>query len=223
MNYSAPLLVVPAWTPMPKQTRYPKTGTYDVSDFAYLGGVIGLNPQGDVSRGVITCFWTLDAAGSQIVGVSGWHLSSLIVSLDQLRRPNLGPYLFLTYETFRGSNPLAATLFGTNCGSPVPSWPGDTILISEAHQPLASNANVTWYPDDYFAGPVRLYLDAPAGVTLTLYGADLTDQFWPLDTLTAGSVTTITPMGTWFVVVSNATAEPITYSVSATPLLAGML
>lgn len=218
-----PFLQLSAWTNVAHTTRYPAAGTFDVSDFPYVGGVIGLNPLGDVSHGVATFFWTSDASGLNIVGVQGMNLSSLIVSLNQLRLPNLGPYLYLTYQPVLGSNPVSATLFGVKSGMPLPEWPGDTILIDERDQPLAPHADTTWYPDDYFAGPVRLYLAAPEGVTVTVYGADLLDQFWPLDALTNGSLTTIAPMGTWLVVVSNSTSGSVTYTVSATPLVAGVI
>lgn len=218
-----PVLQLSAWTNISQMTRYPAVGTYNVSSAKYVGGVIGLNPLGPLSHGIVTFFWSSDAAGEQIVGVQGMNLSSQIVSLNQLKVPNLGPYLYLTYQPIIGPNALAVNLFGTNIGTILPEWPGDTILIDEKNQTLAPETATAIYPCDYFAGPVRLSLMAPAGVTVTLYGADLTDHFWPLESLTNGSATTITPMGTWLVVVSNATSGSITYTIAATPLLAGVM
>jgi hypothetical protein len=220
-NYAPSFLQISAWTSIGAKTRYPASGTFDLSNYGYIGGIIGLNPSGDLSHGVVTFFWTSDTAGQQIVGVQGMNLSSLIVSTNQLRLPNQGPYLYITYQPFLGPNPLAANLFPTNVGNVLQEIPGDTILIDEANRPLGAYTSTAIYPADYFAGEARLYLSAPAGVTVTLYGADLTDQFWPLDSTTNGSITTVCPMGTWLVVVSNASSSQVQYTVAVTPLLTG--
>jgi len=219
MNYSSPFLSVNAWTPIGTTTRYPTSGTYDVSTWSHIGGVIGLDPASATSHGVVTLFWTMNADGTGIVGVQGINLNSLIASMNQLRLMNQGPYLYLTYQPFVGPNPLAAQLFGTNIGSLLPELAGDTILVDITSAQLAAYSNATIYPCDYFAGSARVYLSAPAGVTVTLYGADLADQFWPLDSMGPGSMTTIVPMGTWLIVVSNANSAAVTYTVAVTPLV----
>lgn len=214
-------LQVPAWSNISTTTRYPTVGTYDVSDVSNIGGIIGLySGSGAVSHGVVTFFWTLDSAGTEIVGVQGMNLSSLIVSTNQLRLPNLGPYVYITYKPIIGPNQIAVKLFGTNDSNRLPEIPGDTILIDESRT-LAAHTAVTFYPDDYYAGWARVYLNAPAGVTATIYGADLTDQFWPLDQLSNGSMTTITPLGTWLVVVYNSNPQSVTYSIEVTPMPIG--
>jgi hypothetical protein len=166
---------------------------------------------------VVTLFWTTDVDGHHIVGVEGLSLSSLIVSTNQLRVPNLGPRLYLTYQPFVGTNPLAANLFGTNAPSAMPAIPGDTILIDEVRT-IPANSTQVFYPADYFAGYTRVWLQAPPGVMVTMYASDLTLQWWPLETFTNGAVTTITPMGTWMVVVWNANHEPVDYALAVTPL-----
>lgn len=219
--YAPPFLQVPAWTNVTQRARYPIYGTYNLSDSHFIGGIAGLDPSGPVSHGVLTFFWTIDAAGQQIVGVQGLNLSSLIVSTNQLRIPNQGPYLYVTYQPFVGPNPLALNLFGTNVGNVLQHIPGDTILLNEHNRTLGPYAATAIYPCDYFAGEARLYLSAPAGVRATVYGADLTDQFWPLDATGPGSLTTITPMGTWLVVISNSTGSAVSYTVAVTPLASG--
>jgi hypothetical protein len=149
------------------------------------------------------------------------NLNSLIVSQNLLRMPNQGPYLYMTFKPFVGPCPLAANLFASNVGSSLQEIPADTILTDEKDQTLNARTSTTIYPDDYFAGPVRAYLSAPAGVSATFYGADLTDQFWALDSMGPGSVTTITPMGTWMTVITNNTYAPVKYTLSVTPSVTG--
>lgn len=229
--YKDPFLTIPAWTSIPSLKRYPSSGTFDLHDMAYVGGPIGLNPAGDFSRGVVTFYWTIDAAGEHVCGVQGMHLTSSIPSLAELRLPNRGPYLFVTYQPYAGPNPLAASLFGTNVGGKQPLLCGDTILIDEQEKTLAAATLNTAvppaivpmllpiYPCDYFAGEVRVYFAAPTGVKATLQGADLTDQFWILEEFGPGRFTTIVPLGTWGIVINNPTLSPITYTLSVTPLI----
>ncbi len=219
-QFGSPFLSIDAWkahTPVRTVTRYPTTGTYALYDWSYLGGPIGLNPEGEPSRGVVTFYWTADKAGSHIVGVQGMNLSSLIVSMNELRLLNRGPYLYMTYEPFVGPNGLAARLFGTLVGGTQPALLGDTILIDEQDRTLAAGCTETWYPCDYFAGEGRLYLSAPAGCSVSVHGADLTDQFWLLDSMGPGSCSTIFPLGTWLVVVHNPTPAAVSYTVAVTP------
>ncbi len=219
-QFSPSFLCLDAWTDHAiarDVTRYPATGTVDLREWSYIGGPIGLNPEGPASVGVATFFWTSDPEGAHIVGVQGMHLSSLIVSLAELRLLNRGPYLYLTYEPWSGPNGLAANLFGTTVGGSQPYLIGDTILIDEQDRTLAAGSTETWYPCDYFAGDAQFYLEAPAGVRATVHGADLTNQFWLLDSTGPGGKRTIVPMGTWLVVVHNPTPFAVPYTVSVTP------
>lgn len=232
-------LNVPAWTKLSNKTTYPTSGTYDVSQYRYLGGFVGLEP-GETSAGVVTFDWYKDRAGTELVGVQGLPVSSLIVSTAQLRVPNLGPYVKVTFTPFTqpypekcaaGGCPFAMRLFGTNRPSLLPLIPGDSILIDTVPTPepgvvpkvvpevVPPETSTAIYPDDYFTGPVRLFLESSPGVTATLYGTDLTGENWPLDKLSAsGSTTTFAPFGTWFVVVSNPTTSPAGVTLAATPL-----
>lgn len=217
--YAEPFVQIPAWTPIATTTRYPATGTYDVSHAAYLGGVIGLNPSEPYGRGTLTLFWTADAAGLNIIGPQGLALTAGIVSLNQLRLVNQGPYLYFTYKPYAGSSMLAATLFGTNVPSPLPELPADTLLVTEQHT-LAAYTSVGIWPCDYFAGEARWFLQAPEGVYVTLYSVDLEDHFYPTDSMPAGpSRMTTLQMGAWLIVVSNPTANEVSYVATVTPLL----
>lgn len=207
------------WSGVTTLTRYPATGTYDVSSMQYVGGVMGLDPASGYGFGTMTFFWTSDAAGAHIIGPQGISLASGIPSLAQLRIMNQGPYLYMTYQPFAGVNYLHANLFLTNVSSPLPELPADTILVTEAHT-LASNLSVGIWSADYFAGEAVLFLDAPQGVYLTVYGVDLTGQYWATDTVKPGpGKMTVLPMGAWLVVVSNPTNDAIAYRATVTPLL----
>jgi hypothetical protein len=217
---------VSAWTEHTQTTRYPSSGTYDVSQWHYIGGMMGIDFYGPHSRGTATFFWTTDAAGTQIVGVRSLPLTSAIFSTNQLRMLNLGPYLYIVYQPwFRdliGPHRMAANLFGTNTGdaqsTQVP--PGDNILIDERDRKLPFREAM--YPAGYFGGEVLLYFNAPPGVEATLYGFDLEDVWWPLDAFkVSGTYRTIVPNGTWFIYVQNFTGSEIQYTLSVTPLFRG--
>jgi hypothetical protein len=220
---------IAAWTPMSGQNRWPSLGTvdevgrpmrtYDLHSQPYIGGVIGLNPSGDVSRGVITFFWTFDAVGEHIVGTQGMHIASPIPSMAELRLLNRGPFVYMTYQAFSGTNGLSATMFSTDVGGPQPLMCGDTILIEDIDQPVVANATKTIYPCDYFAGQVGVYFDAPPAARATIYGVNLTNDNRKVDVISPGSAITIVPVGTWFVVVWNPTPAPIRYTLAMVPLL----
>jgi hypothetical protein len=239
--FGAPFLTIPAWTEHTVVTRYPASGTYDVGQWHYIGGMIGIDHFGPHSRGTVTFFWTADAAGTQIVGVRSLPLSSAIPSTNQIRTMNLGPYLYLTYQPwFRSNMPggvdlvgphrMAATLFGTDTGLPmtgsdtrldIQAPPGDNILIDE------QGRKMTWreaiYPAGYYGGAVLLYFVAPPGVRAVVYGFDLEDKWWPIDSLPgSGTIRTVVPNGTWFVYVYDdyygTTGREIEYTLAVTPL-----
>jgi hypothetical protein len=216
-------LEIPAWTEHTTVTRYPASGTYDVREWHYIGGMIGIDHFGPHARGTVTFFWTVDPQGTQIVGVRSLPISSAIFSTNEIRTMNRGPYLYLTYQPwFRdlpGPHKMAMTLFGTNAGlsqTEIQLPPGDNILIDERDRPLPVMESI--YPAGYYGGEVLLYFQAPEGVTATVYGFDLTDQWWPLDEFKrAGSYRTVVPNGVWFVFV-HSTIGPTKYTLAVTPL-----
>jgi hypothetical protein len=222
--FGSPFLQIPAWTEHAAVTRYPASGAYDVSAWHYIGGMIGIDPEGPHSRGTVTFFWTADPQGNSIVGVRSLPLSSAIPSTNELRTMNRGPYLYLTYQPWfqhlTGPNRIAATLFGTQTGTSsteIQLVPGDNILIDERDRPLTLRESI--YPAGYYGGEVQLYFDAPPGVTVTIYGFDLTDQWWPLDSFKQpGTYRTVVPAGTWFAFVYNSTGQPVRYTLAVTPL-----
>lgn len=210
-------LTIPAWTTITTPTRYPATGTIDVSG-SYLGGYVGLQPYVNVAFGTLTLFWTFDSAGTQIATVQGISLASMIESTNQLNLPRLAPHLYFTYTPTYGESHVAALLYGTSVGSVLPEIPGDTILIEEERQPLTAAGYKTVYPCDYWAGEMRAYLVAPAGTIATLYEVNLTGQWRPSDVIKAGeSKTMVAPMGAWFFFVQG--APNATYTFTVTPLV----
>lgn len=218
--YGAPFLHVNAWTPHASPTRYPAVGTYDVSEWSYVRGNIGLDPAGPWSAGVLTFVWTWDEDGEWVAGIEAMHLTSLIVSQNEPHLETRGPHLFLIYAPFFGPNALAASLAGSNAQSRFRELPGDTILVDEKDKILPPNGTATIYPCDYFAGEGLLWLSSSPGVVAWVYGFDLTNQNWPLVSTGSGSVKAVLPMGSWFVFVYNTNQqESAPYSVSVTPLM----
>jgi hypothetical protein len=225
MMFGSPFLQVPAWTEHTTTVRYPASGTYDVSAWHYIGGMIGIDHFGPHARGTVTFFWTVDPAGTQIVGVRSLPLSSAIPSTNELRTMNRGPYLYLTYQPWfqhlTGPNRMAATLFGTQTGTSsveIQLVPGDNILIDERDRPLTLRESI--YPAGYYGGEVQLYFHAPPGVTVEIYGFDLTDQWWPLDSFAkSGTYRTVVPAGTWFAFIHDTQGpRDVRYTLAVTPL-----
>jgi hypothetical protein len=193
----------------------PNGPTYDVGAYRNLAGVIGLDPNGPVSHGMMCFRWTSDAAGERQTGVQGFPLTSLIPSMAQLNLPNLGRYCYVDYTPQVGPNALAVSLFGTQIDR---TLPGDTFLIEDMAQEVVTTKTI--YPADYCAGEVGVFFEASTALArATIYGVNLTDDSRRLDVLPPGRWRTITPMGTWFVVVWNPTPAPITYTLAMTPLL----
>jgi hypothetical protein len=225
--FGQPFVMVPAWTEHTATVRYPASGTYDVKDWHYIGGMAGIDFYGPHSRGTLTFFWTVDAAGTQIVGVRSLPLTSAIFSTAEIRTMNRGPYLYLTYQPWfrdlKGPHRMAMTLFGTNTGlsqAEIQLPPGDNILIDERDRLLPVVEAI--YPAGYYGGEVLLYFSAPEGVTATVYGFDLEDKWWPLDAFKgSGSYRTVVPNGVWFVFV-HSTIGPTKYTLAVTPLFGGL-
>jgi hypothetical protein len=211
------------WNTVATKTRYPATGTFDVSSFSHLAGCVGLGPdQTNHCRGALIAYWTSDPEGTHIVGVWGQQLTSLIVSNNILRIPNEGPYLYFTFEPFFGQCQMTVNLFGTNAAHWQSSIPGDTILIDDADPmticTVPPNTVHTTYPCDYFAGDVGIYFDAPAGVQAWVGGFDYLDQMWILDKFPgAGRYRSIVPVGAWFMSIYNTTTATIKYALTVTP------
>ena len=116
---------------------------------------------------------------------------------------------------------MAARLFGTSSSSPTPLLAPDTMLYTEQNRPLPAQGHETLYPDDYFAGPVRVFFQAPPGWTLTMYAADLELKWYPADRMGPGSGLWVAPFGAWFVFVENRTGAAGAYSLTVTPQVTG--
>ncbi len=232
-----PFLTIGApWAPMPQtKVRYPSANalvpTYDLRTVSHLGGVIGLNPEAPLSAGTVTFRWTSDAAGEHIVGTQGIPLTSGIVSMNELRLPNRGPFLYLTYQPFQGVNLLSANLFGTNVPCRLPQWPGDTLLFTEYGRPLAPTLpgqGETLYPDDYFAGECFVFFDAwdqqtgkkVAGPCVTFHAADLTNVWYQFGAAPIGQTRIVAPIGSWSAMIHNPTDAAIAYALTVTPKVA---
>lgn len=221
--YGPTTIDVAAWTIVDVPTRFPASGTYDTDGNAFLSGILGLNPNGPYAAGTAIVYWTEDVAGTVIVGSQGIPLTSQIPSAGQFAIPNQGPRYYVQYIPLSGPNALRASLRSSTTPSALPEIPPDTLLITERDQTIGPNQAVMIYPADYFAGEVQLALWAPAGITATLWGMDLTGQWFPVVATTNGSKTAIAPMGTWGVVIDSANAPGGTYSITATPNVVGKL
>lgn len=213
---------VPAWTPVAHAT-YPAVGTYDVSTAPTLGGYVGLQPNTD-TKAEVTFRWYDDAAGQEILGVQGFPVSGLIPSLAQIQWPNLGPYLRVSVDCMRAGQPCPETVpFAMRLRGSIapagPQLPGDTILVTERDRTIAGNSSTAVYPADYCSNgcPLQVFLDAPAGVTVTLWAADLTWLLSKGGRYGPGSSSSLAPRGTFWFVISNTNATAATYSLTVTP------
>ena len=210
------MIEVPAWTP---QTSTYLSPALDVSAFPSVTGFIGLQPPpASMATGEVTFTWYADQDCSQIMGVKGLPLTSLIPSTAQPLLPNLGPYLQVKYQPFLGQSQLAMRLGPSMVQTPEPKLiPGDAILVDEKDHPLPANGFVTIYPAGYYAGVLRVYLSGSPGIQVSLYEYDLTLVNWPTDSFTNGSREGMAPFGAWFVFVQNVSATAGKFTLAITP------
>lgn len=216
-----PVLDLPGYNHVAELTRWPAAEedppTVDVSSSPYLGGIVGLDPEAAHHTGTVILKWTTDLGGTRQVGTQGIPLTSLIISNAELSIRNRGPYLYMTYQPYTGDSFLTANLFGMDTGDRQLLHCGDTILVEEMNKALGSYTSTAVYPADYFAGDVDVTLWAPEGVTVRLVEVNLTNDNRDCNWMGPGSRRMIVPVGTWFMVISNATPNTIYYTLAVTP------
>jgi hypothetical protein len=98
------------------------------------------------------------------------------------------------------------------------------MLITESDQSIDANATVTWYPDDYWTGPMLIsFTPSQLEMTCTIYGLDTSGHVFagapPIEGI--GSAIVHAPFGAWYAVVSNPNGSSETYSLTATQNLIG--
>lgn len=221
VNYDSPLFLSTVNQAVPPTLT---SGTQDVSQFAYLAGQFGCT--GNTCDMEIR--WWADSALVMQVGAMGFSLSQNIASAGQFRIPHLGPFMTLSIGSIGGiAATVTARAFSTNRVHPLNEPPTPSQLIAVPSTNLNASTAVNVYPNGYYAGPVRVYVDLPAAnwfVTLFSYSTTGTtpiiDKFTSTAAVATG-FTTVVPMGAWFAQVFNATGVAGNYILSATPSTSG--
>jgi hypothetical protein len=226
-------LAVRAWTPVNRAVYPPPDQPpYDMTRWTSLKGWLGLKPlTTPETLTVVTCRGYSNPEGTGAAIVRALPLSSNIPSTAQILIPRPGPYLRVEVQSWVGANtpspagttsPFAMDLWATNELCSISLITGDVILITEdkANYSLAASGPGSVhvvYPAGYYEGFAEIYLNAPPGVTATLFVKDLTHQQFEKDTVQGGEkIVTTVPPGVWFVFVQNNTGQVVNYDLTVT-------
>lgn len=176
----------------------------DVSRSTYLGG--WLANSFNLCR--FQANWFLDQAATVGVGERDFILSQNIPNAAQIRIPNLGPFVQITLGALGVNYSPQVEIFGTNRYHPlefIPVWP---VAINQSVVSIPANTTQTYWPNDYYAGPVSAHVQGQQAGQLQLWGynqagnAQQLDEYDPAANA-ATSVKMVTPPGPWFVTVKN--------------------
>lgn len=191
-------------------------GPFDVSRYAYLGG----REQSTGGFIKVTINWWQDAAATVLAGSRSYNLtqSTNTPNPAQIRFPNLGPFVTLTYTKLGGSVAThLASIFATNRVYAYEFTPQTPVLIEAVGGTVGAGGLEQFFPASYYAGPIRIWLDVNGtglGWTLQLEtGVGFGDALEQVNTNTVvgnTAVDTIAPPGAWSISVYSAPAAPQT-------------
>lgn len=211
LNYDDPFLINQTAV---KEKPITTHGPFDVSRFAYVAGRIAASGEG----GNFTFVWSLDEAGTQIVGERQMIVAGGLPASGQIRLMNLGPWLRIKLAHTVGGAEVEVTLqlFPTNRIAPIPLSPLSSVLVSTSSV-MPEKSSSTTSPTSLYAGPVRwLWESAVVETELILEIATEPGVFIGFDALkppAGGGFTvgnTLVPLGQWRVKLVNNAAAPAT-------------
>lgn len=195
----------------------------DVSRYGYLAGwdQVGNLPVH------FTPTWFNDQAGTQDIGSFDWTYSPLITNPAQLRIPNLGPWVQLTWLPMTaGTWNHTVRMIATNRFHPLPFIPTQQVLIDQQNAAIASLATVTLYPTDFYAGPCSVFTNcanASSVIFETLTTSNVWDRFYQVNpaAATVNDFGVTMPPGSWRCRFINGAASATTFYCVVTPSLTG--
>lgn len=191
----------------------------DVSKFSHLGGTC----QEGATQTNLVFRWYADPALTILVGAREIVLSSLL-PFAHLHIPNQGPYLQIT-AGYSGIAQFQIVAFPTNRVHILELIPESAYFSFLQNNNIAAGSTA-FYPQDYFTGPMLVWLSTPGGpvfVTLqALNPAGNWDDTGQTLVATNAALTTLllAPPGAWRFVVQNSGALTTGFLV-ATPSFTG--
>ena len=180
----------------------------NMSRYACVGGEISC-ATGAMN---VALLWSVDSLQTEPVATRNFVLIPNNNLIAQINIPNLGPFLRARFISITGGvSTGSALLIGTNRELPYQMIPNDVVLIPDTTTNVPANGSVAVYPNDYYAGPVRLDVNPAAAGAYQIQYLN-TANVWTnmfIYTPAVGAETVIqsqTPMGAWRVLIQNLTA-----------------
>ena len=220
-NWDGPTLWSETTTPTNAAVASP---VVNVSRYGYLAGFM----DEFLSQSQVEISWFADRNAAISINRRQFVLTSQILHVASLRVPNLGPYAQVQVSAIGGVNyDFATLLFATNRTHPLELIPQSPVLIDQQNQAIAANATNTYYPSDYYAGPVSVWADVSQGPALVTLQYLTTAGSWDMiDQRTIAAAgeqpfQMVTPAGAWRMQVTNQAAAAGAVFLAATPSLTG--
>ena len=107
--------------------------------------------------------WNADPAASIFVGGRQLVYSGSVGAFTQLRLSNLGPYFDGQFQQVGGVWSGSWQLFNTNRISPIELIPQGPALVDDDTGAIGAGAVYYAYPNDYYSGPVDIWLATNSG------------------------------------------------------------
>lgn len=188
---------------------------------------VGMNIAALTGQPLIILNWYLDAGATLPVGRRQFQMTQSIANNAQVRMLNMGPFLQITLSRVTVPNyRVIMQVYGTSRTYPLEFIPRSSLLIDVQGQAIgASPANVTTYPIDYYAGPVRVAVFGLSSGFITLDYLNGSGVLDPIDqqSMNASGDTvfnTVVPVGAWAVNVQNGSTAT-SYDLIVTPSFTG--
>lgn len=171
----------------------------DMSNYQYLSGRdLALNGPVLVAVG-----WFTDIAATQQCGLRRFILDPQLGATAWYHLPNRGPFCRVQWGQIGALGQThTCNIFGSNVPGALDFCQQNATLIQVLPFAAANNTNNDFFPDDYCAGPARIWVNsAVAGQLLSLMMADITGAYVLFDqvSLPAGNFdwSVVLPPGAW--------------------------
>lgn len=200
-------------------------GPYDVSKFA------GISMAVRQTQGVtlLQVAWFADKARTATLGARQIVLNPN-VGLGWIRLLNQGPWVQITLSKITGAPPLInLALMPTNRVGPLESPPLLPQLIAAVGVSLAPATPFSVFPNAFYAGPVRVFAETGGQQyevnvqCMDVNGVTQNVDAWTVPASTELAVSTVVPLGSWWLSLFNDGAVADSISVWVTPSSSGSL
>lgn len=222
-NFTGPELFAENAIALPAQVQ---SGALDVSRYAYISGFI--QAQNNIPIAV-TLAWYADQNLTILIALRRFVVSGSIPNPAQLKIANLGPWCQASFAPIGGTSQLSCGLWGSNIPSPLEFTPTNAQLISKSNVTTGPGVGTFYYPTDYYAGPIRVWLyGSGTGVnwTMAVINTDGTQSTVDQSQNAVNgeiSMSTVAPPGAWNMEVETVGSGNTTFYFAVTPSATGSL